>query len=227
MQPVNPLGSTNRHRSPDKMLLEGSFALMARLQRCAAISQATLYGTSKLTTYSATKSGHSSDKEKTRKRLRQTDWTWIANAKRRWFWLNVGQRDGRDCQKFMDKLKRAITGRFQDAKSKRTSTLYRSRSWDPRPRDTAVSEQTEKRYSPATIARTEANVATPIRVRRRTSETLNAAATRLTNGFSKSIEHHTAMQDLFFGYNFCRGHETLVQESAKDGIARNRSKAGV
>jgi hypothetical protein len=34
--------------------------------------------------------------------------------------------------------------------------------------------------------------------------------TRLTNGFSKTIEHHTAMQQLFFcWYNFCRKHITL------------------
>lgn len=34
--------------------------------------------------------------------------------------------------------------------------------------------------------------------------------TRLTNGHSKSLSHHTAMQGIFFAwYNFCRKHETL------------------
>jgi hypothetical protein len=34
--------------------------------------------------------------------------------------------------------------------------------------------------------------------------------TRLTNGHSKSLKHHTAMQNVFIAwYNFCRKHETL------------------
>ncbi len=34
--------------------------------------------------------------------------------------------------------------------------------------------------------------------------------TRLTNGHSKSLKHHTAMQAIFFAfYNFCRKHEAL------------------
>ena len=34
--------------------------------------------------------------------------------------------------------------------------------------------------------------------------------TRLTNGHSKSLRHHVAMQALFIAwYNFCRKHETL------------------
>ena len=34
--------------------------------------------------------------------------------------------------------------------------------------------------------------------------------TRLTNGHSKSLKHHVAMQALYFAwYNFCRKHETL------------------
>ena len=34
--------------------------------------------------------------------------------------------------------------------------------------------------------------------------------TRLTNGHSKSLDHHKAMQAIFFAwYNFCRKHEAL------------------
>lgn len=34
--------------------------------------------------------------------------------------------------------------------------------------------------------------------------------TRLTNAFSKSVEHHAAMVDVYFAfYNFCRVHQTL------------------
>jgi hypothetical protein len=34
--------------------------------------------------------------------------------------------------------------------------------------------------------------------------------TRLTNGHSKSLKHHAAMQAIFFAfYNFCRKHDTL------------------
>ena len=34
--------------------------------------------------------------------------------------------------------------------------------------------------------------------------------TRLTNGHSKSLKHHTAMQAILFAwYNFCRKHKTI------------------
>lgn len=40
--------------------------------------------------------------------------------------------------------------------------------------------------------------------------------TRLTNGFSKKAEHHTAAVDLYVGhYNFCRVHETIRTTPAK------------
>ncbi|WP_428307110.1 hypothetical protein [Lacipirellula sp.] len=39
--------------------------------------------------------------------------------------------------------------------------------------------------------------------------------TRLTNGYSKSLRHHKAMQALFMAfYNFCRKHKTLKQTPA-------------
>jgi hypothetical protein len=38
--------------------------------------------------------------------------------------------------------------------------------------------------------------------------------TRLTNGHSKSLAHHTAMQAIFVAfYNFARSHETLKRKS--------------
>ena len=36
--------------------------------------------------------------------------------------------------------------------------------------------------------------------------------TRLTNGFSKKIEHHVHAMSLYFMYyNFCRRHQTLTE----------------
>jgi len=87
------------------------------------------------------------------------------------------------------------------------------------------SSQAETRYSPATITSAEKNVVfgNPDEDRICTShvERLNLTLrmqvrrfTRLTNGFSKSLEHHTAMQDLFFAhYNFCRKHSSLEKNT--------------
>jgi hypothetical protein len=38
--------------------------------------------------------------------------------------------------------------------------------------------------------------------------------TRLTNAHGKALEHHTAMQALFFAsYNLCRNHEAIKGQS--------------
>jgi len=42
----------------------------------------------------------------------------------------------------------------------------------------------------------------------------NRRFTRLTNGHSKSLKHHTAMQAIFVAwYNFGRKHETLKNQT--------------
>ncbi|QEG34187.1 hypothetical protein [Bythopirellula goksoeyrii] len=82
-------------------------------------------------------------------------------------------------------------------------------------------QQSTTRYSPAKIigAQKKAVYGSPDRKRICTShvERLNLTLrmnmwrfTHLTNGFSKTREHHAAMQGLFFAwYNFCRKPETL------------------
>jgi hypothetical protein len=48
--------------------------------------------------------------------------------------------------------------------------------------------------------------------------------TRLTNGYSKSLKHHTAMQAILFAwYNFCRVHSTIKMTPAMaSGLADNQ-----
>ena len=84
-----------------------------------------------------------------------------------------------------------------------------------------AASQTETRYSPATIIASEKvpRFGSPAEDRICTShvERMNLTIrmslrrfTRLTNAFSKSLEHHTAMQSIFFSwYNWCRKHSTI------------------
>ena len=81
--------------------------------------------------------------------------------------------------------------------------------------------QTETRYSPAAIVSCErvSRFGSPAEDRICTShvERMNLTIrmslrrfTRLTNAFSKSLDHHTAMQSIFFSwYNWCRKHSTI------------------
>jgi hypothetical protein len=83
------------------------------------------------------------------------------------------------------------------------------------------STQEQTRYSPATIISTEKlpMFGAPEEDRISTSHierfnlTLRMSLrrfTRLTNGHSKSLKHHVAMQAIFVAhYNFCRKHESL------------------
>jgi IS1 family transposase len=174
-------------------------------------------------------------KEKTRKRLDRSEdygdsWTWIAVERHTKMVVayHVGQRDGRDCQTFLDRMKRAIgDGRFQMT----TDGLGAYRHSIPFTFLSKVDfgmlvknyqgNPKEIRYSPASIISIEKNriFGNPDMDKVCTShiERLNLTLrmqmrrfTRLTNGFSKTIEHHTAMQQLFFAwYNFCRPHQTL------------------
>ena len=89
------------------------------------------------------------------------------------------------------------------------------------------SNTTEKRYSPANIVsidkasifgNPDMDKASTSHVERLnlTLRMLRRRFTRLTNGFSKSPEHHEAMQSLFFAwYDFCRPHQSLKTEGCR------------
>ena len=140
----------------------------------------------------------------------------------------VGQRDSNTCWAFMMKLKAAIGGgRFQLT----TDGLGHYKTNVPFAFGMQVdfaqliknyaSSQSETRYSPATIINSEKlpMFGNPDEDRISTShiERFNLTVrmslrrfTRLTNGHSKSLKHHKAMQALFVAYyNFCRKNEAL------------------
>ena len=173
-------------------------------------------------------------KEKTRKRLGKSEdqgdsWTWIAIERDTKLVLayHVGTRSGNDCQTFLDRMDKAISGRFQlttdglGAYKNNVPFTFRGRVDFGQLVKHYQNSPKEIRYSPATIIAIDKNVVigNPDEDRICTShiERLNLTLrmqmrrfTRLTNGFSKTIEHHTAMQNLFFTwYNFCRKHITL------------------
>ena len=173
-------------------------------------------------------------KEKTRKRLDRSEdfgdsWTWIAIERDTKLVLayHVGTRSGNDCQTFLDRIDRAISGRFQlttdglGAYKNNVPFTFRGRVDFGQLVKHYQNSPKEIRYSPATIIAIDKNVVigNPDEDRICTShiERLNLTLrmqmrrfTRLTNGFSKTIEHHTATQHIFFcWYNFCRPHITL------------------
>jgi len=85
----------------------------------------------------------------------------------------------------------------------------------------------EKRYSPAvcTSCYTKSIVGDPLESQISTSHVersnltirmQNRRFTRLTNAFSKSLDHHAhALALTFMFYNFCRSHQTLSQTASK------------
>jgi IS1 family transposase len=140
----------------------------------------------------------------------------------------VGQRDSDTCWAFMLKLKAAIgSGRFQLT----TDGLAAYKTNVPFAFGMQVdfaqlikvygNTQAETRYSPATIISTEklpmfgnpdeASISTSHIERFNLTVRMTLRRfTRLTNGHSKSLKHHTAMQALFVAwYNFARKHESL------------------
>jgi IS1 family transposase len=140
----------------------------------------------------------------------------------------VGQRDGNTCWSFLLKLKSAVgNGRFQLT----TDGLGAYRQNVPfafgMQVDFAVliknyaSTQETTRYSPAKITNIEKlpmfGDCDETRISTSHIERFNLTLrmslrrfTRLTNGHSKSLSHHVAMQALFIAfYNFCRKHEAL------------------
>src|SRR3954467_11868442 len=140
----------------------------------------------------------------------------------------VGQRDSDTCWAFLMKMKSAIgRGRFQlttdglAAYRQNVPFAFQSQV------DFAVliknyaSTQETTRYSPAKITNIEKlpmfgdcdedKISTSYIERFNLTVRMSLRRfTRLTNGHSKSLRHHTAMQALFVAwYNFCRKHETL------------------
>jgi transposase-like protein/IS1 family transposase len=157
-------------------------------------------------------------------------WTWLAIERETKLILahQVGQRDSESCWAFLLKIKAAIgKGRFQLT----SDGLGAYKSNVPYAFGMQVdfaqlikvysSTQETTRYSPAKIISTERlpmfgepdedNICTSHIERFNLTYRMSLRRfTRLTNGHSKSLRHHKAMQALFVAwYNFGRKHETL------------------
>src|SRR6478609_9690254 len=156
-------------------------------------------------------------------------WTFYAISENKLILAHqVGQRDSDTCWAFLMKMKKAIgTGRFQlttdglAAYRQNVPFAFQSQV------DFAVliknyqSLQETTRYSPATITNIEKlpifgscdedKISTSHIERFNLTYRMSMRRfTRLTNGHSKSLRHHTAMQALFIAwYNFGRKHEAL------------------
>ena len=161
-------------------------------------------------------------------------WTWIAIEANTKLVLayRVGGRDADTCWAFLGRLRDATVGRFQLSSdglaAYRLSVPFvlRDRVDYGQLVKNYASTQTTTRYSPAQIisAEKKARFGRPDHKRICTShvERLNLSLrmhlrrfTRLTNGHSKSLKHHEAMQAIFFAwYNWCRVHETIKQTPA-------------
>ncbi len=144
----------------------------------------------------------------------------------------IGDRSHYTTKSFLHKLSNATTGHFQistDGSNKYTNMIpfmFGSRCDYAQIVKNFSGVQSTVRYSPGNIIAAEKRpvYGAPDHKRISTSyvERLNLTLrmsmrrfTRLTNGFSKSLEHHAAMQGLFFvWYNWCRKHETLKQTPA-------------
>jgi transposase-like protein/IS1 family transposase len=156
-------------------------------------------------------------------------WTFIAIERETKLVLahEIGQRDMATCTRFLNQVDRATTGRFQlSTDGLRSYTLnvpfvFGNRVDFAQLIKNFASTQTTVRYSPAKITDCEKlpQLGNPDWERICTShvERLNLTVrmnlrrfTRLTNGHSKSLKHHVAMQAILFAwYNFCRKHLAL------------------
>ncbi len=154
------------------------------------------------------------------------------------FAYEIGDRSHYTTKSFLHKLSNATTGHFQistDGSNSYTNMIpfvFGSRCDFGQLIKNYQSSQSVTRYSPAKIISAEKKsvFGSPDRKRICTShvERLNLTLrmtmrrfTRLTNGFSKTLEHHAAMQGLFFAYyKFCRKHETIKKTPAQaSGLA--------
>ena len=167
-------------------------------------------------------------------------WTFIAIERETKLVLahTIGQRDMATSTRFLKQLDRATSGRFQlSSDGLRSYTLnvpfvLGNRVDFAQLIKNFASTQTTVRYSPAKITGSEKipQLGNPDEWRICTShvERLNLTIrmnlrrfTRLTNGHSKSLKHHVAMQALLFAwYNFVRVHSAIKATPAvASGIA--------
>ena len=136
-------------------------------------------------------------------------------------------RDDASAQRFLGKLKKAVTGRFQMTTDGLASYRWNVPVTFRHDVDFAqlikkyAASQVVTRYSPAQIIRADkvARWGMPVEAQVCTShiESFNQKMrmslrrfTRLTNAHSKSVAHHEAMQSVMFAYyNFCKVHTTI------------------
>jgi len=182
-------------------------------------------------------------KEKTRKRLNKGDengdaWAFVAMERHTKLVLtwHLGKRTGLDCWEFIDNLREATSGRFQ-----MTTDGFRSygeavplvfdfdidfaqmikKFYGP-----VAEKPAHKRYSPSAIIGIDVTkgcgnpedhrvCTSHIERQNLTMRMSMRRLTRLTNGYSKSWEHHEAMLGLYFAwYNFARVHSTIKTSPA-------------
>jgi IS1 family transposase len=156
-------------------------------------------------------------------------WSWFAiDANSKLILAHVvGKRDDASCATFLTRLNNATIGRCQitsDGWGGYTHAVpmaFGSRCDFAQLVKHYKSQQEETRYSPAKITSIEkvprfgspdkALISTSFVERFNLSVRMHCRRyTRLTNGHSKSLDHHAAMTALFVAfYNFCRKHETL------------------
>jgi IS1 family transposase len=159
-------------------------------------------------------------------------WTWVAldaDSKLVVTWL-VGERKLHDCWTFIEDLKGRVSGRIQ--LSTDAHQTYRSVvglvfkpgdvDWAQLIKQYRTQSLGQGRYSPPVCIGTKTKVRLgdpdPAKVSTSYVERQNLTMrmgmrrfTRLTNGFSKKIESHTAAVALhFMHYNFVRPHKTLA-----------------
>lgn len=179
-------------------------------------------------------------KARTKQRLNRTDdcgdsWTYIAIERNTKLILahHVGDRNGEHATEFLRKLRKATSGRFQLTSDGFGGYTYNVPFTFGRDVDYGrlvkqyQSSQAETRYSPASIISAErtASFGNPDPEKICTSHVERANLTlrmqvrrftRLTNAHSKSMDHHKAMQAIFFAhYNYCRKHTTVKQTPAQ------------
>jgi IS1 family transposase len=158
-------------------------------------------------------------------------WTWVAidaDSKLAVNWL-VGQRNWKDCWQFIQGIKDRVSGRIQLSTDGHSS--YRGAvglvfegevDWAIISKQYRTERLGEARYSPpvCTGVKKTTRLGNPDQDKVSTSyvERSNLTMrmgmrrfTRLTNGFSKKLENHSAAVALhFLHYNFARPHKTLA-----------------